>query len=144
MSIDKGGIIFSMGDEVSGYWSQLISGEPASKSNQRRIVLIHGKVRVIKSAKALAYAKSFAVQVTPPREPIEGDVELGAIVWYRTRRPDLDVSLLMDLLQASHVIKNDRQIKVMKAYHQIDKKNPRSLLRVSKLPEDFGLPSWSE
>ena len=137
-------MVFEMGDEVRGDWSQLISGEPASKSNQRRVVLIHGKVRVIKSAKALAYAKSFASQVTPPRDPIEGDVELGAVVWYRTRRPDLDVSLLMDLLQANHVILNDRQIKICKAYHQIDRKNPRSLLRVKRLPEGCGPPSWSE
>ena len=136
-------MVVAMGDEVRGDWSQLISGEPASKSNQRRIVLINGKVRVIKSAKALAYAKFFASQVEPPREPIDGDVELGVIVWYRTRRPDLDVSLLMDLLQANHVILNDRQIKICKAYHQIDRKNPRSLLRVRRLPEDFGLPSWS-
>ena len=37
----------------------VVYGEPASAKNQRRIDTIGGKPRVIKSAKALRYAKSF-------------------------------------------------------------------------------------
>lgn len=118
-------------------WSQEIAGEPASKSNSRRLVRIKGKVRVIKSEKALNYKKHFLEQVKPPSSPIEGDVELGVIVWYATRRPDLDVSLIMDLLQDAEVIKNDRQIKVIKAYHQLDKENPRSLITVRSLSKSL-------
>jgi len=125
-------------------WEQTIFGEPASKSNQRRVVKIGGKIRVIKSAKALRYGKEFQAQVKSPESPIEGDLELGVVVWYATRRPDLDVSLLMDLLQQNEVIKNDRQFKVIKAYHALDRENPRSSMRILRLPKDSGLPAWSE
>ena len=114
-------------------WFQEVLGEPASKSNSRRLVRIKGKVRIIKSEKALNYKK----QVNKPSEPIEGDVELGVVVWYATRRPDLDVSLIMDLLQDAEVIVNDRQIKIIRAYHQLDKENPRSLVAVRKLSDSL-------
>ena len=116
-------------------WSQEVLGEPASKSNSRRLVRIKGKTRVIKSEKALKYKKYFLEQINPPSDPIEGDVELGVVVWYATRRPDLDVSLIMDLLQDAAVIQNDRQIKIIRAYHQLDKENSRSLIAVRKLSE---------
>ena len=118
-------------------WFQEVLGEPASKSNSRRLVRIKGKVRIIKSEKALNYKKHFLEQVNKPSEPIEGDVELGVVVWYATRRPDLDVSLIMDLLQDAEVIVNDRQIKIIRAYHQLDKENPRSLVAVRKLSDSL-------
>ena len=99
-------------------WSQEIAGEPASKSNSRRLVRIKGKVRVIKSEKALNYKKHFLEQVKPPSSPIEGDVELGVIVWCANRKQNYEMSLIMDLLQEAEVVKNKRQIKVLKAYHQ--------------------------
>lgn len=116
-------------------WSKDVLGEPASKSNSRRLVRVRGIPRVIKSEKAIKYKKLFLSQVSEDH-PIEGDVELGVVVWYATRRPDLDVSLIMDLLQEAGVIVNDRQIKIIKAYHQIDKENPRSFIGVRRLLED--------
>ena len=53
-------------------WTQEITGEPASKSNSRRIVRIHGNTRIIKSKKALEYRDNFLSQVNPPPVPIEG------------------------------------------------------------------------
>jgi|TARA_R110000823_G_scaffold210943_5_gene341319 Holliday junction resolvase RusA-like endonuclease len=119
---------------------QEITGEPASKSNSRRIVRIHGNTRIIKSKKALEYRDNFLSQVSPPDVPIEGDVELEVVVWYKTRRPDLDISLIMDLLQEGLVIVNDRQIKVIKAYHQLDKLNPRSSIGLRRVSPDLTLP----
>lgn len=116
-------------------WSKEVLGEPASKSNSRRLVRVRGIPRVIKSEKAIKYKKLFLSQVSEDH-PIEGDIELGVVVWYATRRPDLDVSLIMDLLQEAGVIVNDRQIKIIKAYHQIDKENPRSFIGVRRLLED--------
>ena len=116
-------------------WSKEVLGEPASKSNSRRLVRVRGIPRVIKSEKAIKYKKLFLSQVSED-DPIEGDVELGVVVWYATRRPDLDLSLIMDLLQETGVIVNDRQIKIIKAYHHIDKENPRSFIGVRKLLED--------
>lgn len=125
---------------VAHDWMQEITGEPASKSNSRRIVRIHGNTRIIKSKKALEYRDNFLSQVSPPDVPIEGDVELEVVVWYKTRRPDLDISLIMDLLQEGLVIVNDRQIKVIKAYHQLDKLNPRSSIGLRRVSPDLTLP----
>ena len=127
-------------NNVAHEWTQEITGEPASKSNSRRIVRIHGNTRIIKSKKALEYRDNFLSQVRPPDVPIEGDVELEVVVWYKTRRPDLDISLIMDLLQEGQVIKNDRQIKVIKAYHQLDKIQPRSIIGLRQVSPDLTLP----
>ena len=120
-------------------WEQIIYGEPASKANSRRFVSVGGKPRFIKSQKALDYAKAFGLQLKPPSDNILDDVEVNIIIWYRTRRPDLDPSLVFDLLQPL-VIKNDRQIKVIHAYHALDKENPRAWIRILKLSSDFTLP----
>ena len=116
-------------------WNQIIFGEPASKSNSRRLVSIKGKPRVIKSKKALEYSKNFENQAKPPDVPVEGDVRLEVTIWYRTRRPDLDPSLIMDLLQKVQVIENDRQIKEIHAVHRLDKENPRADITIAKLKE---------
>ena len=85
-----------------------ISGEPASAKNQRRIVTIGGKPRLIKSAKALAYCKTFLQQAEPKEPLIESDVALRIDVFYASRRPDLAcMDLIQDLLQGV-AIKNDQ------------------------------------
>jgi len=125
---------------VEWEWVQEISGEPASKANSRRLVQIGGKPRFIKSQKALAYSRSFAAQVTPPAVPLEGDLEVGVVIWYASRRPDLDPSLIFDLLQATGVIVNDRQIKKISAWHSLNKENPHTMIALRYLSEDSGLP----
>jgi|TARA_R110000751_G_scaffold58751_3_gene123791 Holliday junction resolvase RusA-like endonuclease len=125
-----------MSTEKNSYlseWTQTIKGEPASKANSRRLVLIKGKSRFIKSKKALDYCKEFESQVVPPLEPICGDVKMAITIWYKTRRPDLDPSLIMDLLQKVGVIENDRQIKEIHAVHQLDREFPRSAIRITTL-----------
>ena len=119
-------------------WVQVIMGEPASKATSRRFVSIGGKPRFIKSQKALDYTRTFGLQLKPPEYNIVDDVEVEIAIWYKTRRPDLDPSLIFDLLQP-HVIKNDRQIKVIHAYHALDKENPRAWIRILKLSEDSTL-----
>lgn len=121
---------------MSTSWQQTIDGEPTNKSNSRKIVKFGNMPRLIKSDKARAYVKIFMSQVKPPNEPIEGDVRLRVKIWYGSRRQDLDVSLIMDLLEKSGVIKNDRQVKEIHAYHALDKENPRSTIRIEKLIED--------
>tara|TARA_R110000823_G_scaffold216020_2_gene345596 strand:- start:400 stop:786 length:387 start_codon:yes stop_codon:yes gene_type:complete len=120
-------------------WEQIILGEAASKANSRRLVSVGGKPRFIKSKKALEYSKGFAQQLKPPAECITHDVQVSIVMWYRTRRPDLDPALVFDLLQPL-VIKNDRQIKVIHAYHGLDKETPRVWIRVLKILDDFTLP----
>lgn len=107
-----------------------IEGEPASKANSRRIVLIHGKPRVIKSAKALAYAKDFERQCPRPATLMDGDLKVTITIFYGSRRPDLDESLILDLMQ-DRIYKNDRQIKEKEIHWGLDPARPRAHIRVS-------------
>ena len=55
----------------------------------------------IKSKKALNYKKAFELQC-PVREPLyeKGqDLVVAMKIYYKTRRPDLDESLILDLLE---------------------------------------------
>lgn len=104
-----------------------ITGEPASKANQRRAVLIHGKPRFIKSKKALSYSSNFLKQLSIRENLLEGDLCIAIKIYYQTRRPDLDESLILDLLQ-DKIYKNDRQVKRKYIEHGLDKNNPRSII----------------
>ena len=108
-----------------------IFGEPASKANCRRIVRYGGMSRMIKSAKALSYVDMFKRQVVGSSgEPLEGDVSVTMTIWYASRRPDLDESLILDLLQG-HAYLNDRQVKEKHIYWGgVDKEHPRTEIRV--------------
>ena len=50
-------------------------------------------------------------------------------IYYASRRPDLDESLIMDLLQ-DVAYKNDRQVKAKIILHGLDKDNPRAEIRL--------------
>jgi Holliday junction resolvase RusA-like endonuclease len=109
-----------------------IFGEPASKANSRKMVYVGGKPMFIKSAKALGYVKMFKQQcVIAPSEVFECDVVVTIRIWYASRRPDLDESLILDLLQEV-AYKNDRQVKEKHIYWMgVDKENPRCEIEVS-------------
>ena len=122
-------------ENINWEWEATILGEPASKSNSRQIVRMGGKPRLIKSKKALAYARQFHLQAPrmPLREPILGDVLMWCRIHYATRRPDLDESLIMDALQAAEIIGNDRQIKAKVVLWALDRENPRSEIKLACL-----------
>jgi Holliday junction resolvase RusA-like endonuclease len=109
-----------------------IFGEPASKANSRKMVYVGGKPMFIKSAKALGYVKMFKQQcVIAPSEVFECDVVVTIRIWYASRRPDLDESLILDLLQEV-AYKNDRQVKEKHIYWMgVDRENPRCEIEVS-------------
>jgi Holliday junction resolvase RusA-like endonuclease len=105
-----------------------IFGEPASKSNGRRWT---GR-RLIKSIKALNYSDMFKRQC-PVLDPLmEGDLRVTMKIWYASRRPDLDASLIFDLMQDC-IYKNDRAIKEQHLYWGLDKNNPRAEITVEKI-----------
>ena len=109
-----------------------ILGEPASKANSRRQVFIGGKSMFIKSAKALSYSKSFKQQAGSHKQLLfSGDVVVTIRIWYASRRPDLDESLILDLLQ-DVAYANDRQVKEKHIYWMgVDKENPRCEIEVT-------------
>ena len=75
-------------------------GEPCSKANQRQLVKINNRIVPIKSKKALGYVKSFQEQV-PKIDPMTEDyVKVEMMIYYASRRPDLDESLILDCMQS--------------------------------------------
>jgi Holliday junction resolvase RusA-like endonuclease len=111
-----------------------ILGEPTSKANSRKVVLIKGKIRVIKSQKALDYCKHFALQCPQLDDPFDCDLFVEIHIYYASRRPDLDESLILDNMQ-NKIYKNDRQIKIKHIYWHLDKENPRAEIKVRPIQE---------
>ena len=113
-----------------------IYGEPASKSNQRRLVYTGGSPRFIKSKKALSYVKAVQLQANALRLPMfEKGVDLSITlrIYYASRRPDLDESVVLDALQEI-VYHNDRQIKEKHVFWGLDKVEPRSEISIREIP----------
>lgn len=120
----------------------VILGQPCSKANSRQIVTIKGRPTPIKSKEALAYERDALRQIPPAaRQRLEGPVRLTIRIWYASERPDLDESLLLDVLQDRYatdkhtkervlvqagVYRNDRQVRERHVYHGIDRANPRA------------------
>jgi len=110
--------------------SLIIFGEPASKANSRRMVRFGGMSRLIKSAKALGYSDAFKSQAVPIDPLMDMDVSVTMHIYYASRRPDLDESLILDLLQGV-VYVNDRQVKEKHIFWHLDKSSPRTLITVA-------------
>ena len=112
-----------------------IEGEPASKANSRKLVMIKGRMIPIKSQKALDYVKAFQKQI-PKIDPLtEEYVKVEMMIYYASRRPDLDESLILDCMQ-NYVYYNDRQVKEKHIYWGLDKENPRTIIRVSEFRKE--------
>ena len=112
-----------------------IEGEPASKANSRKLVMIKGRMIPIKSQKALNYVKAFQKQI-PKIDPLtEEYVKVEMMIYYASRRPDLDESLILDCMQ-NYVYYNDRQVKEKHIYWGLDKENPRTIIRVSEFRQE--------
>ncbi|WP_233854265.1 RusA family crossover junction endodeoxyribonuclease [Paraburkholderia sp. HD33-4] len=136
----------------------VILGEPASKANSREIVTRRfrstpdGPLKTrpvsIKSDKALAYERDALRQVPPKaRVRLEGPVRVTLRIWYATERPDLDESVILDVLQDRYerkpdgkrvlvhrgVYRNDRQVRQKFVFHGIDRANPRAEVVVEPL-----------
>ncbi len=106
-----------------------ILGELASKANSRQAVPRKSKVgkafvAFIKSDKALGWLAGAAHQVPALPVLLVGKLKISVRIFYASRRPDLDASLLFDFLQG-RVFGNDRQLREQHIYHCLDKLNPR-------------------
>lgn len=113
-------------------WTKVILGQPQSKANSRKLVHIKGTTRFIKSDEALSYLAAFAAQC-PTLDPMfTGDVHVELEIFYASRRPDLDESLILDALQR-RVYLNDRQVRKKTVTGWVDPERPRTIIRVSAL-----------
>ena len=89
----------------------------------------------IKSQKALDYSKAFKQQIPEGLVPLEGPVTVVMTIFYASRRPDLDESLILDLLQDVAYL-NDRQVREKHIYWGLDKENPRTHIAVYPLKKE--------
>lgn len=115
----------------------VILGSPQSKANSRRLVNFGGRPRFIKSQAAMDYSTAFLLQC-PVLDPLfEGDVHVELQIYYSSRRPDLDESLILDLLQG-RAYRNDRQVRKKTVYGGVDRDRPRIELRIEALAGGAG------
>ena len=112
-----------------------ITGEPASKANSRRWI---GPGKLIKSQKALDYKDLFALQCPYLETPSMKNIWVTMKIFYGSLRPDLDESLILDLMQGQ-LYKNDRQVKHKLVSHGLDRGNARTIIRIEEVEDDFDL-----
>jgi len=138
-----------------------IFGQPCSKANSRRLVHIpdgNGGKRAsfVKSRDALDYERDALRQIPPVyRLQLEGQVRVTIHIFYASERPDLDESVILDVLQDRYaknketgervlvqkgVYRNDRQVREKHVHHGTDKGNPRAEIEVEPLVEQAELP----
>lgn len=163
----------------------VILGEPASKANTRKLatvggeILHHidgkktrigGRVLFIKSAKARDYERAAALQIPDEaKQMLEGPVRVTIKIYYVSQRPDLDESIILDVMQAKFkrvpgkmrkvgngeyvaglpervmvsrgVYLNDRQVREKHVFHFIDNLRPRAEIQVEPMqPQQAVLP----
>lgn len=125
----------------------VILGEPASKANSRQIVNFGRRAAVIKSKKARDYVHDALSQIpASARQRLSGPVRVTMRIWYASQRPDLDESVILDVLQdrwttvagqrvlvQAGVYRNDRQVRSKRVDHGIDRRNPRAEIAVEPL-----------
>ena len=60
---------------------------------------------------------------------MEGELKVTITIWYASRRPDLDESVILDAMEG-HIYKNDRQVREKHIYWGLDPLNPRADITV--------------
>lgn len=131
-----------------------ILGEPASKANSRQLVKFGDRPAIIKSSKARNYEHAAAKQIPPAaRQMLTGPVRVTLRIFYASERPDLDESVILDVLQAKYkridgervllergCYLNDRQVREKHVHHFIDRNNPRAEIEIeSTVPQQIPL-----
>lgn len=130
-----------------------IIGAPVSHKNGYHVVTIGKRPAIVKSKEALHYERDALLQIpVAARIRLEGPVRVTLMIWYASERPDLDESLILDVMQdrwkpahgphkgekqralVQHgVYRNDRQVREKHVYHRIDRANPRVDVTVEPL-----------
>ena len=116
-----------------------ILGQPASKANSRQIVRFGDRIASIKSKEARAFEDG-AIRQIPPRSRLmlTGPIAVTLRLYYGSERPDLDESVVLDVMQARYrtiggqrqliqrgVYLNDRQVREKHVFRHVDRANPR-------------------
>lgn len=112
---------------AKSYPKVTIYGDVVSKANQYQIITINGHASLKKSNAVKAFEQKFYLQNPLRNVNISGFFELYLDVYFSSNRKDLDgaFKLVLDVLQSSGTIKNDRNCVKIVANKFIDKNNPR-------------------
>ena len=113
--------------EGKTYPKVTVYGDVVSKSNQYRIITICGHASLKKSDAVKAFEERFYLQNPLRNANISGFFEIYLDAYFSSNRKDLDgaFKLILDVLQSSKTIKNDRNCVKIVANKFIDKNNPR-------------------
>lgn len=130
-----------------------ILSEPASKANSRKIVSFDGRPSIIKSQKGRDYEKAALLQIPEhAKQMLVGKLRVTLRIFYASERPDLDESIILDVLQAKFkrdkqtkqrelirrgVYLNDRQVREKHVFHCIDRSNPRAEIDIEPFEEEI-------
>lgn len=109
------------------YEKQIIYGSIPSKSNSYKIITQDGHGSLAKQKVLKEYEKDFYKQCSLRDKKISGFFKIDVDVYFANNRKDLDGSfkIMLDCLQATRVVANDRQCVEIHARKLIDKANPR-------------------
>jgi len=133
-----------------------IEGQPPRKSNQRVFRLVHSKSgkglkcqrcgnvlglpTFTKSDQALAWTDDALKQTTGDKKLQLGSpdspVAITAYVFYKNRRPDLSIELILDALEKAEVIANDRHVYEQHAHKFFCRHRQGVLLVIEEIPPD--------
>lgn len=104
-----------------------IYGDVVSKSNQYRIIKIGGHASLKKTDAVKKFEEKFYLQNPLRNAKIRGFFEFYLDVYFGSNRKDLDgaFKLVLDALQSSKTIINDRNCVKIVANKFIDRINPR-------------------
>lgn len=138
-------IVYSPVDGLPVFVAFTVEGEAASKANSRRLV----QGRSIKSAKALKFFHTAALQVPNLSPPFDCEVAVTMFMFYADKRPDMDEAVLLDAMQSTFVFEgkgkdrkkrvirsaiydNDRLVRERHVFHAIDAERPRIEVEVQR------------
>lgn len=129
--------------------SLVIKGQTYSKSNSRIFAYNNGTPRMFKNPTVAKYVEDARLQIkTQLKEhhAFTGPIKIESTIYYQSRRSDLDISLVQDILEQKidkkykvvifeGVYKNDRQVEEIHLIRKIDKENPRVEVIITELSE---------
>lgn len=112
-----------------------IAGQCPSKSNCYKVITLRGRGHLGKTPALEAYEESFFMQNPLRGKNISKRFKFIVDVYYSSDRPDLDnaLKILLDCLQKTQTIKNDRLCAEIHARKLIDKTNPRVTFVIEEL-----------
>lgn len=110
-----------------------IYGDVPCKSNSYKVIQRNGHGSMAKTLKLKEYERSFYLQCPLRNANIGALFKIDVEVFFSSNRKDLDGSfkIILDCLQMTNTIRNDRQCVEIRARKLLDKEKPRVVIRIT-------------